>query len=155
MALILAMANAGFLVWNWPPAKIFLGDVGSGYLGYVIAVLALSAAREDPVALPVWLILGAAFFVDATVTLVRRAVRGERLHQAHRSHGYQWLARRWSSHRRVTVAFLLVNVGWLFPIAWFVSRHTELALHGVVLAIVPLVILALQAGAGRPEPENA
>lgn len=83
--LMFAAACGGFLLWNWPPAKIFLGDVGSGYLGYVIAVLALAAARTSPVALWVWLILGGAFFVDATITLMRRTLRGERVYEAHRN----------------------------------------------------------------------
>src|SRR5207249_8989282 len=60
-ALVFAAACSGFLLWNWPPAKIFLGDVGSGYLGYVIAVLALAASRNNSVAIWAWLILGGVF----------------------------------------------------------------------------------------------
>ena len=93
---VLAGACAGFLLWNWPPARIFLGDAGSGYLGYVTAVLALASARGNSDAIWVWLILGGVFFVDATVTLVRRVLRGEHVHEAHRTHSYQWLARRWA-----------------------------------------------------------
>src|SRR5947207_2584935 len=89
--------------------RIFMGDVGSGYLGYVIAAPALAATRENPVALWAWLILGGVFFVDATVILLRRVARGERVYQAHRSHAYQWLARRWGSHGQVTCAVLIVN----------------------------------------------
>src|SRR6185312_3312887 len=102
-ALALGASWFGFLLWNWPPARIFMGDVGSGYLGYALGVLMLACARRNWSALWMWLMLGGAFFVDATVTLVRRAVRGERVYQAHRSHAYQWLSRRWRSHRRVTV----------------------------------------------------
>src|SRR5262249_277790 len=99
---VLAFASAGFLCGNWAAARVFVGDVGSGYLGYVIAVLALASARTDPVALWAWLILGGVFFVDATMTLARRCLRGERVLEAHRSHAYQWLARRWGSHSKVT-----------------------------------------------------
>ena len=116
VALALAGACLGFLLWNWPPAKIFMGDVGSGYLGYVIGVLALAAGREDPTALWVWLILGGVFFVDATVTLIRRVLRGDRVYEAHRSHAYQWLARRWQSHESVTITTTAVNVLWLLPV---------------------------------------
>ena len=63
------------MLWNWPPAKIFIGDVGSGYLGYVIVALAVAAMRDNSVALWVWLILGGVFFVDATVTLLRHSER--------------------------------------------------------------------------------
>jgi Fuc2NAc and GlcNAc transferase len=141
----------GFIVWNWPPAKIFMGDVGSGYLGYAIAVLAIAAARQNPVFLWVWLILGGTFFVDATVTLARRTLRGERLHEAHRSHAYQWLARRWGGHRSVTLSVLAVNVGWLFPAAWLAMRNPGVAVWILLGAFAPLIILAIAAGAGRPE----
>jgi Fuc2NAc and GlcNAc transferase len=154
VGLVLAATCAGFLVWNWPPAKIFMGDVGSGYLGYVIAVLALAAARDDPVALWVWLILGGAFFVDATVTLVRRAARGDRVHEAHRSHAYQWLARRWGSHHRVTIAFMTVNVLWLLPCAALAMFHPHHAAAIVIVALAPLVALTVVAGAGRRESAN-
>ena len=151
LSLMFAAACGGFLLWNWPPARIFLGDVGSGYLGYVIVVLALAATQRNPVALWVWLILGGAFFVDATVTLVRRTLRGERASQAHRSHAYQWLARRWGSHARVTGGVLVVNVLWLLPWAVVARRHPHLAVGAMLLAFVPLAVLALLLGAGRRE----
>jgi Fuc2NAc and GlcNAc transferase len=139
----------GFLVWNWPPAKIFMGDVGSGYLGYVLVVLALGATRENPAALAVWVILGGVFFCDAFVTLARRLARGERIYQAHRSHAYQWLARRWGSHRVVTLAVVCVNLFWLLPCAWFAAEHPSRAAWAVLMALVPLVLVAFLAGAGR------
>lgn len=151
VACIFCAASAGFLIWNWPPAKIFMGDVGSGYLGYVIAVLAMAATRDNPVAVWVWLILGGVFFVDATVTLARRSLLGERLHEAHRSHAYQWLARRWRSHRRVTLSVLAVNVFWLLPAAWLAMRYPRFALWSLAGAFVPLIVLAIAAGAGRRE----
>jgi Fuc2NAc and GlcNAc transferase len=147
--LALAAACGGFLLWNWPPAKIFLGDVGSGYLGYVIVVLALAAARDHPAALWTWLILGGAFFVDATVTLVRRSLRGARLHEAHRTHAYQWLAQRWGSHLRVTLAVLVVDVLWLLPCAVVSVLRPALAAVTTLVALAPLVVLAILAGSGR------
>ncbi len=144
-------ACCGFLWWNWPPAKIFMGDVGSGYLGFVIAVLAVAAARANAIALFVWLVLGGVFFVDATVTFVRRLVRGERVYQAHRSHAYQWLARRWGSHRRVTIATLAVNLLWLLPLAWLAATQPNRAAIWSAIALAPLVVVALFAGSGRRE----
>ncbi len=152
-ASVLAFASAGFLCWNWPPAKVFLGDVGSGYLGYVVAVLALAAAWTNPTALWVWLILGGVFFVDATVTLVRRLLRGERVFEAHRSHAYQWLARRWGSHGKVTLALLAVNVFWLLPLALLAATFPRYAGVAVVVALAPLTVLALALGSGRREQQ--
>ncbi|MGE0189098.1 MAG: glycosyltransferase family 4 protein [Steroidobacteraceae bacterium] len=151
VAVLLAASCLGFLTWNWPPAKIFMGDVGSGYLGYVIAVLAIAAARENPVALFVWLILGGVFFVDATMTLIRRLIRHERVYVAHRSHAYQWLSRRWNSHKRVTVLVLCFNVLWLLPLAWFCLYYPNNAWWISGLALTPVAALAFIAGAGRPE----
>jgi len=155
VALILTLASGGFLCWNWPPAKVFMGDVGSGYLGYVIAVCALAAGRSNPVAIWVWLILGGAFFVDATVTLVRRLLRGERAYEAHRSHAYQWLARRWRSHGKVTLALLIVNLLWLLPWAVLAAELPRYAFAAVIAALAPLVVFAVASGAGRAESVGA
>lgn len=151
-ALIFAAACAGFLAWNWPPAKIFMGDVGSGYMGYVIAVFAIAAGRDHPVAMLVWLILGALFFIDATVTLARRVARGESAHQAHRSHAYQILSRRWGSHRRMTLAALGINVLWLLPCAWLAVRYPTLAGWIAVGALLPVVVGVVASGAGGRQP---
>jgi Fuc2NAc and GlcNAc transferase len=153
MAWIFGAACAGFLFWNWPPARVFMGDVGSGYLGYVIAVFALAATHADPAAVWIWLILGGVFFADATVTLVRRGARGERVLEAHRSHAYQRCARRWKSHRRVTLAVSAVNLLWLLPCAALAARRPAYAAWLVLVALVPLAALAYAVGAGaREEP---
>jgi Fuc2NAc and GlcNAc transferase len=154
-AVMFAAACAGFLLWNWPPASIFLGDVGSGYLGYVIVVLAVAATRHNPVALWIWLILGGAFFVDATVTLLRRLLRRQRVYQAHRSHAYQWLARRWGSHGKVTLAVVAMNLLWLFPWALFAAAFPGHAIAALAAALVPLALLAVIIGSGRSERSSS
>jgi Fuc2NAc and GlcNAc transferase len=150
-ALVLAAASLGFLAWNWPPAKIFMGDVGSGYLGFALAVLALAGMRERAVMFPAWLILGGVFFIDATMTLLLRLARHERVYEAHRSHAYQWQARRWKSHQRVTVACVLLNLLWLAPWAWLCVRFPAQSGWFVAAAWIPLIGLALVCGSGRPE----
>ena len=152
--LVLAAASLGFLAWNWPPARIFMGDVGSGYLGFALAVMGLAAARESAVMLPVWLILGSVFFIDATLTLLRRLARRERVYEAHRSHAYQWQARLWNSHLRVTVTCLVLNLLWVAPWAWLCVRFP---MHGgwfVAAAWGPLVVLAIACGSGRREARS-
>jgi Fuc2NAc and GlcNAc transferase len=147
---LLAAACTGFLWWNWPPAKIFMGDVGSGYLGYALGVLALWTVVEGWLTPWVWLILGGAFLADATVTLVVRAISGVKVATAHRSHAYQRLSRHWRSHRRVTLSVLLVNVVWLGPWAWIATMRPEFGLVASVVALTPLFVIALRLGAGRP-----
>ncbi len=147
-SLLVAGTTLGFLVWNWPPARIFLGDVGSGYLGYLIATLTLASVRDRPESAWIWLILGGLFFVDATVTVVRRFVSGERVHEAHRTHAYQRLARRFG-HRSVTVALLVIDVCWLLPCALWAALRPSQGAAATVVALTPLVALVVAGGAGR------
>jgi Fuc2NAc and GlcNAc transferase len=148
-ALALTGASAGFLVWNWPPAKIFMGDVGSGFLGFVFGVLAIASARERPWLLWLWLILLSVFIVDSTVTLMRRFVADERWYDAHCSHAYQHAARRWGSHSKVTLTVAAINVIWLFPLAMGACVWPVEGPLFAVAALVPLVYTALRYGAGR------
>jgi Fuc2NAc and GlcNAc transferase len=117
----------------------------------VIVVLALSATRDNPVTLWIWLILGGAFFVDATVTLLRRLMRRERVYEAHRSHAYQRLALRWGSHRKVTLAMLGVNIVWLLPWAVLTAKYPSYALITLVAALAPLAFLVASLGARYQE----
>jgi Fuc2NAc and GlcNAc transferase len=106
-----AAASAGFLVWNWPPARIFLGDAGSGLLGYVFAILALASERSGTVPAVVWAMLLAVFVVDSTVTLIRRILRRDPIIVAHKNHAYQRAVQSGLSHRQVTTAVITLNVG--------------------------------------------
>jgi Fuc2NAc and GlcNAc transferase len=144
-----AAACAGFLVFNWAPARIFMGDVGSGFLGYVLALAMLLGAGAR-LSVWGWLILHSAFVVDATVTLATRLLRGERVYAAHRSHLYQRLSRRLGSHARVTLLYTLVNLGWLLPLTVLSVRYPAFGAPLAALAMAPLAGLALAFGAGRP-----
>jgi Fuc2NAc and GlcNAc transferase len=146
--LSLSSASLGFLAWNWPPARIFMGDVGSGFLGLMLPMLELAASERAAIPLQVWVILGGLFLVDATVTLLRRALRGDRLFDAHRLHGYQHLARRWKGHLPVTLLFAAINVLWLLPWAWYAAATPLHASVSMGAALLPLVILAVFAGSG-------
>ena len=147
--LTIAAASAGFLCWNWPPAKIFMGDVGSSFLGFVVAVIAIAATRDYAGGIFVWLILGAVFIADATATLLRRLLRAERVYEAHRSHAYQILSQRWGSHLPVTLSMLTLNGVVLLPLAWLAMRHQEQAWLVASVTLVSLAILAFLVGAGR------
>ncbi len=146
----LGAATLGFLLWNWPPARLFMGDVGSGFLGFTVTVLAIAMSRRGGVPIGVWAILSGVFMVDASTTLIRRMIRGDRWFEPHRMHAYQHLTLRWHSHLRVTVLGTAINVIWLFPWAWYASRYPAQAAFCVVSSLLPLVVLALLAGAGKP-----
>lgn len=150
LLLTLAAAAGGFLCWNWPPAKIFMGDVGSAFVGFVLAVLALRTACTGTLSLTAWLILFGVFFVDATVTLLRRMFSGQRWYEAHRSHAYQHAARRWASHKRVSLSVLAINACWLLPLAFAAVRWPHLEPVFLACAYTPLIALALWLDAGKP-----
>ena len=149
--LLLALAVAGFLYWNFPPARIFMGDAGSGFLGIALGILSLQAARIAPELLWSWLILLGVFIVDATFTLLRRLLRGERVYEAHRSHAYQFASRRFGRHLPVTLAVAAINLCWLLPIALAVGLAYLDGVLGLLLAYSPLVLLAIKFKAGAKE----
>jgi Fuc2NAc and GlcNAc transferase len=154
LPMLLAAAVVGFLYWNFPRARIFMGDAGSGFLGIMLGGLAIQAARVEPELLWAWLILMGVFVVDATFTLVRRLLRGDKVYEAHRSHAYQAAARRFGAHRPVSLGVLMVNLLCLFPIALMVALGALSGLAGLLLAYIPLLLLALYFGAGELEQSS-
>lgn len=129
VSLLIAAANAGFLPLNWAPAKLFMGDVGSGMLGYLFAVLAIASENAGAVPLLIWVLLLGAFVFDATVTLCRRIAHGERWYHAHHSHAYQRMVQAGRSHAQVSSMILVINivlavlaiVAWLRPTFFLVA----------------------------------
>jgi Fuc2NAc and GlcNAc transferase len=150
-AALLAVAAAGFLVWNFPPAKIFMGDAGSGFLGIVLGALSVMSAHGEGALLWAWMILLGVFIVDATVTLIRRVLRGETFYEAHRSHAYQHAARELGAHRPVSLMVGAINLLWLLPIALLVGTGWLDGALGAVVAYLPLAGLALRYRAGVPD----
>lgn len=149
--LVLAMAVAGFLYWNFPPARIFMGDAGSGFLGIILGLLSLQAAWSSPKLLWVWLILLGVFIVDATATLLRRLLRGDKVYEAHRSHAYQFASRHYGRHLPVTLAVSAINLFWLLPLAACVVLWNMDGALALILAYVPLLVLAIRFHAGELE----
>lgn len=140
LCLLLALAQLGFLVWNWPPAKLFMGDAGSVPTGFLLGGLALYGASLQAVPLACWLVLLGVFITDASWTLAERWRRGENLLSAHRQHAYQRLARYWRSHQRVDLLLLALQVLWLTPLAWTIWSWPKFQILFVTLAYVPLLL---------------
>jgi Fuc2NAc and GlcNAc transferase len=105
-----AGAGAGFLIWNRMPARIFMGDVGSGFLGFAFATIALAAHKTAAISANVWVILLLVFIVDATATLLRRIFHGESWHVAHRLHAYQRLVQSGRSHAQVAAYVAILDL---------------------------------------------
>lgn len=146
VSLILVASTSGFLILNWPPAKIFMGDVGSSFLGLMLGIIAYVNVLKG-VSVWIWVILLGVFLVDSGVTLLRRILNGERWYEAHCSHAYQHAARKWG-HQKVTISTIFVNAFWLFPLAYITYRYSELALVFTFIAYLPLIIVAFILKAG-------
>jgi len=138
--ILLAASQLGFLAWNLPPAKLFMGDAGSVPTGFLLGGLALWGEVTGDLPAASWLILLAVFITDASWTLVARLIRGENVTQAHREHLYQRLARRSGSHLWVLVGLLVVLAFWLFPLAWAAQTFQALQIFLVTLAYLPLLV---------------
>lgn len=136
-------AAIGFLLWNWSPARIFLGDVGSIPLGYLLGYLLLDLATRGR--WKIALILPLYFIADATLTLLRRCLRGERFWQSHRQHFYQRAVRNGLSHaavveRVIAADLLLIGCGWAAE-----NGFGEASL-GAAVAIVAALLTTLARG---------
>ena len=136
VSLLVAAASAGFLMWNWCPARIFMGDAGSGLLGFWFGALAVASERSGGPPILVWAILLGAFGFDATLTLARRVARGEPWYRAHRQHAYQRAVQSGLTHRRVTTLVLALGVllaGLAFWQTRDSARLTAALVGGVIL----------------------
>jgi len=141
---LLTGAVLGFLAWNWAPARIFLGDVGSVPLGFLLGWLLLRAAIAGEWV--VALILPLYYLADATITLARRAARGERIWRAHRKHFYQRAALGGAGHARVALLVLACNIALIACAGAAARDHAGIAfaLAGVAVACL-LGVLARHA----------
>ena len=146
-SVICSASLLGFLYFNWSPARIFMGDIGSLWLGFIILGLTVISVKFQWLRLEVWLILSAVFIVDASATLILRLMQGFSPFQAHRQHAYQCLSRYWQSHRKVVLAILGINVLFLLPLAYWANQPSDnliLSPFILLLAYIPLLIIYMK-----------
>lgn len=136
----IALASAGFWLYNRPPARIFMGDAGSTGLGFLFFVVAIMLWRGDSQLLWPSLILSCGFTVDASLTLICRIAGGRRWSSPHREHLYQWLVRTGLSHGRVGLWYLVYNLLVLAPLAWVAWRFQS---QGWLVCLVAVAITML------------
>jgi Fuc2NAc and GlcNAc transferase len=150
---LLAGAVAAFFWHNAPPARIFMGDVGSGFLGLAIGIFAIALANEGALPLVSSLTLLAPFWVDASYTLAVRLATRQRIAEAHRSHAYQKAARR-LGQRKVTWGLTGYGALWLIPLAWVAAQRPELSALAIAAAALPVLAVCLYHTAGIPDAEG-
>ena len=142
----LAVASIGFLMFNWPPAKMFLGDSGSSFISYILSAVMLASLARNAASIWVWLIVFAYYFSDTTSTTLVRALTLSGWYLPHRSHAYQNLARVWDNHLRMVLIVMAINLFWLLPIAIFAFRNPPYAPLATLIAYVPVTLFCLKYG---------
>lgn len=146
---VIIVSVGGFLVWNWPKAKIFMGDVGSTQLGFILFVLGIYYHDEGQISILWWIILTAPFWFDATYTLFRRWKNKEKLSQAHRKHIYQRLVQSGFSHLKVDILLIILNS--LLCISVFVFKNNE-TIQVILLIIIPVSMYLIAAYTEKRSP---
>ena len=144
LSMLVVGSALGLLCWNFPKARVFMGDAGSIFLATFIGILALSAQIN----IWVFAILGAGFIVDASYTLAVRLLQKQKWYEAHRSHAYQKLARILGSHTKVVGWMMAINILWLLPMACYANKQVYYAPLIMLVAWLPLLgcCYKLQAG---------
>jgi Fuc2NAc and GlcNAc transferase len=137
--ILLVTCISGFLFWNWPKARIFMGDVGSTQLGFILIVLGIYFHNTYKFSILNWIMLASPFWFDATFTLYRRWRNGEKLSQAHRKHAYQRIVQAGFSHLKVDVYLIFVNLG----IISLILIYREIKILQIPLYIFSILLLYL------------
>jgi len=143
---LLAFSCLGFLLFNWPPASIFMGDAGSVFIGYIFGVLIIYTMLSSEISIWTWLTVFGYFGIDTTTTLILRVARVKKWYGAHRSHAYQNLARIWDSHSKVTGLVLCYHLLWVLPLTILSASYTDYQEIICLLAIFPVIIWTLKYG---------
>ena len=143
IALVLLVSTLGFIIWNWQPAKIFMGDVGSTLLGFNIAIFAIYYQNTSKSSLIIWLMLSSVFWFDATLTLFRRYKNKERLSVPHKKHAYQRIVQAGFSHQKTVLYALFINLITLV-FAFFSMKINSLLLPLFILNIFLLYFVTKQ-----------
>ncbi len=140
-ALLLSVAVAGFLVWNWQPAKIFMGDVGSTLIGFNVAICMTYYSNSEQLSVFIFLIITSVFWFDATLTLIRRWRNKENLGEAHCKHAYQRLTQSGFSHQKTSLLLLLTNalLGIFAYLAYIYSEYLMLFLLAAIILLSLIV----------------
>lgn len=150
---LLAAVMAGFLFWNFPQSRIFMGDAGSGALGTIFVLLMVLVAATSQALFWACILMMSVFILDASWTLTVRLLTGQKIWTAHKLHAYQILSRRWHSHSKVSLLVCCFNLVWLAPIAYLYVLGVLNLLVAFALAWGPVLFLCFRLKAGRAHPD--
>ena len=137
--ILLIVCITGFLYWNWPKARIFMGDVGSTQLGFILIIIGIYYHNILEFSILNWIMLASPFWFDATITLLRRWRNGEKLSQAHCKHAYQRIVQAGYSHEKVNMCLIIINLVNILMI----SLYREIKILQVPLFLLTLLFYYL------------
>ncbi|SFV53535.1 Undecaprenyl-phosphate N-acetylglucosaminyl 1-phosphate transferase [hydrothermal vent metagenome] len=153
---LLVAISLGFLVFNFAPAQIFMGDVGSIFLGFIISVLLIYTVNTNSISFSVWLILLAMFWLDVVFVLIVRILNKDNITHAHKTHFYQKLTQYFSlknsrtyAHRKTIYSITAINILWLLPLATIAEYYPEYSVISLVISLIPLLFLMWKFKAGK------
>ncbi|MBL4680935.1 MAG: hypothetical protein JKY88_09450 [Pseudomonadales bacterium] len=151
LGILIGILALGYLMTNWPPARMFMGDAGSNFFGLMLGVFVLG---NEAISVWVWMILLSQFIVDACLTVSIRLIKHQKIYESHSQHAYQHLNRRYGTNH-VLQLMIIVNFIWLLPIAYLAHEFPDMGFILLLLASLPLVLLYWLSGAGKTEPRMA
>ena len=146
MLFLLGIICFAFLVFNFPPASIFMGDAGSLFLGYFFGGIIVKTFLDSDINFWTWVILLAHFLTETTLSTLMRIKLTKAWYKAHRSLSYQNLARILNSHKKVTIGSILFYIIWLFPLAILSCFYINLGPLLFLIAIIPVIIMVIKYG---------
>jgi Fuc2NAc and GlcNAc transferase len=138
-----------FLVFNWNPAKIFMGDTGSTFIGFTFFSLGARALIYGNSIMYSFVIIMSFFWIDATITVIRRFLRGKKIYKPHKEHGFH-KATELFGHWKVTTFIILTTLVWLNPMAKFAVTHKDYAPLITVISVLPILMIILVFKPGLP-----
>jgi len=146
---LVAVCSFGFLIFNWPPASMFMGDSGSLFLGFVFGAMIAKTVLDDQMSMWTWVIIFGYLAGDTTTTTILRIFVTSKWYGEHRSHAYQNLARIWGSHLTVVVGVTLFHLLWILPLAIWSALMPATAPLAALFALLPVVLWTLRNGPMR------
>ena len=146
LLIVLAACSLAFLCFNWPPAKMFLGDAGSNFFGYLFGAMVLITVKNGNLSIWTWLIILAYLITDTTTTTFLRLCLVKGWYHTHRSHAYQNLARVLDNHKFVTCLITGINVFYLLPLAYLSIQYQQYAWLAFAASVIPILGFVLKYG---------
>jgi Fuc2NAc and GlcNAc transferase len=146
LLIVLAASSLAFLLFNWPPAKMFLGDAGSNFFGCIFGMLILITVKNETLSIWTWLIILAYFITDTTTTTVLRIFLVKGWYRTHRSHAYQNLARVLNNHKFVTCLIMGINFFYLLPLAYLSVVYRPYGGLIFLAGVMPILFFVLRYG---------